>query len=77
MQTETRKFLEELLTTPGISGDEQRVQSVVRAYAESFCDTVETDLHGNLIMGINPDADFRIMLAGHCDQIFSHTMYIH
>lgn len=69
MQSETRQFLEQLLTTPGISGDEQRVQSVVQEYAESFCDTVEKDLHGNLIMGINPDSPFRIMLAGHCDQI--------
>lgn len=69
MQPNTRKFLDQLLQTPGISGDEQRVQAVVKDYAKSFCDVVETDLHGNLILGINPDADLRIMLAGHCDQI--------
>lgn len=69
MQPDTRDFLDQLLTTPGISGDEQRVQAVVRSYVESFCDLIETDLHGNLIMAINPDAEFRIMLAGHCDQI--------
>jgi putative aminopeptidase FrvX len=65
----TRQFLNELLTTPGISGDEQRVQAKVRKYAESFCDVIETDCHGNLILGINPNSKFKVMLAGHADQI--------
>lgn len=69
MDNATRQFLNQLLDTPGISGDEQRVQEVVRQYASQFCDSVEFDLHGNLIMAINPAAEFKIMLAGHCDQI--------
>lgn len=32
-------------------------------------DTVEADLHGNLILGLNTKAERRVMLAGHCDQI--------
>jgi tetrahedral aminopeptidase len=65
----SRLFLYQLLETPGISGDEQRVQAVVRAYAADFCDHIEFDLHGNLILGINPTASFRVMMAGHADQI--------
>src|SRR4029079_3566818 len=30
---------------------------------------VTTDLHGNVIAAKRPEADFRVMLAGHCDQI--------
>jgi len=35
---------------------------------KTCCDTVRTDLHGNVIGVINPKAPFRVMLAGHCDE---------
>jgi endoglucanase len=63
------EFLKSLVETPGVSGYEEAVQQVVRGYAESFCDTMTTDLHGNLILCKNPDAAVRVMLAGHADQI--------
>ena len=70
------EFLEKLVSTPGVSGYEQQVQQVVREYAKSFCDTMTTDLHGNLILCKNPDADVRLMLAGHADQIGLIVSYI-
>lgn len=69
MKPEQIEFLKNLVGTPGVSGYEQQVQQVVRDYAQSFCDTMTTDLHGNLILCKNPDADVRLMLAGHADQI--------
>lgn len=63
------KFLEDLLSTPGVSGYEQPVQQVVRNYAESFADEIQSDLHGNLILSKNANASMRLMYAGHCDQI--------
>jgi endoglucanase len=36
---------------------------------KEYADSIETDLHGNVIVAINPKAERRIMLAGHCDQI--------
>jgi len=69
-------FFEKLLDTPGVSGYEEPVQSVVREYAAEFADSMETDLHGNLILCKNPDADVRLMLAGHCDQIGLVVSYI-
>lgn len=62
-------FLKDLLNTPSPSGYEQKIQNVVRTYAQSFADDVSTDLHGNVIVGSNIDAPFRVMMAGHCDQI--------
>ncbi|NKB89427.1 MAG: M42 family peptidase [Acidobacteria bacterium] len=63
------EFLKDLLETPGVSGYEQPVQQVVRAYAESFADEVTTDVHGNVVAVGNSDADLRVMFDGHCDQL--------
>ncbi len=62
-------FLKTLLNTPGTSGDEARIQNVVREYAGKFTKDVSTDWHGNVTAAVNADASMRIMLAGHCDQI--------
>ncbi len=64
-----RTFLDRLLGAPGVSGYEQAVQNVVRDFAESFADHVTTDLHGNVVVSKNRDAEIRLMLAGHCDQL--------
>ena len=69
MDTEPLNFLKQLLETPSPSGYEQKIQEVVRSYVSDFADSVETDLHGNVIVGRNVDAKLRVMLAGHCDQI--------
>lgn len=69
MDPSARGFLLELLSTPGVSGYEQTVQGVVRQYAQDFVDELDTDLHGNLILGSRVDSGTRVMLAGHCDQI--------
>jgi tetrahedral aminopeptidase len=62
-------FFKTLLETPSPSGYEGGAQQVVRDYVKGFADEVRTDLHGNVIVVKNPDNPFRVMLAGHCDQI--------
>lgn len=69
MDTAPFDFLRQLVETPSPSGFEQRIQEVVRTHAASFADSIETDLHGNVVVGRNTDAKKRLMLAGHCDQI--------
>ena len=69
MDPKALDFFKSLLSTPGVSGYEQAVQDVVRDYITEHADTVTTDLHGNVIAAINPDAPTRFMLAGHSDQI--------
>jgi endoglucanase len=69
MDKAAKKFLEQILETPSPSGYEQPVQEIVRKYAKSFADDVQTDLHGNVIACGNPDGALRVMYAGHCDQI--------
>src|SRR3954467_147316 len=69
MEAAARDFLIELLETPSPSGYERPIQDVVRAYVADFADSVTTDLHGNCIAAKRPEASFRVMFAGHCDQI--------
>lgn len=69
MDTIAKSFFDALLTTPGVSGYEHTVQAVVREFCSEFAHEVRTDLHGNVIASINPDAAVRVMFAGHCDQL--------
>lgn len=69
MQPAEREFLNQLLATPSPSGYERPIQDVVRAYAATFADRIDTDRHGNVIVAVNPAGSPRVMLAGHCDQI--------
>jgi len=54
---------------PSPSGFEAQVQQVVARYMRRYCDEVRTDTCGNLIGIKNPRSRFRVMLAGHCDEV--------
>jgi endoglucanase len=69
MRKESLEFLKAMLATPSPSGFEEKQQAVCRAYAESFVDEVYKDVHGNQFHVRNKDADLRIMLAGHVDEL--------
>ncbi len=69
MDSKAESFLKEILATPSPSGYEGQLQTVVRRYAGEFADRITADSHGNLMTARNTDASFRVMLAGHCDQI--------
>ncbi|MCB0309649.1 MAG: M42 family metallopeptidase, partial [Bdellovibrionales bacterium] len=59
----------ELLSTPSPTGFETKIQAVVKRYMSKYADEIEVDLHGNMMVALNPKANRRVMLAGHCDQI--------
>lgn len=63
------QFLQDLLKTPGTSGFEQDIQSVIRNFCNTITEQVETDVHGNVIACVNPAGSRRILLDAHCDQI--------
>jgi len=76
MDDKAKQFFEDLLETPSPSGFEQPVQDHVRKYAAKFSDHLHTDLHGNVIASVNPEAKLRVMFAGHADQIGLIVTYI-
>lgn len=69
METTQLKFLEKMIATPSPSGDERAIQKEWLAYVKPFVDAVETDYSGSAIAILNPKAPFKVMLAGHCDEI--------
>ena len=68
MEKTSLDFLLELLRTPSPSGSEYRLQRVWLDYVKKFA-KVTTDHSGNAIGILNPDAPFKVLLAGHSDEI--------
>jgi len=69
MRKESLEFLKHLVTTPSPSGFEAEAQKVCKAYTTPFVDKIYKDVHGNQFAVKNPDAELRVMLAGHVDEI--------
>ena len=76
VRKESYEFLRAMQETPSPSGFEQAVQRLVRKRMQRYADSIETDVHGNVIMALNPKGSPRVMLAGHCDQIGMMVKYI-
>ncbi len=76
MNADSKDFLKQLVETPSPSGYEQEVQKLVRQRIAPWCESVRTDVMGNVFGVRNPEGRPRIMLAGHCDQIGFIVQYI-
>ncbi len=76
MRPESLTFLKAIVNTPSPSGYEERAAEVFREYAGCFADKITTDVHGNVAAILNPDAEMKIMLAGHIDEIGFIVHYI-
>lgn len=76
MRPESLDFLKALVDTPSPSGYEERVAQVYRDYTSKFAHEVRTDSHGNVTAILNPDAEQKIMLAGHMDEIGFQVSYV-
>lgn len=63
------QFLTEILSTVSVSGDISRLQQVVRKYMEPVCDQVREDETGDLVCVLNPDAEKRVLVTAHGDEI--------
>ncbi|WP_284141468.1 M20/M25/M40 family metallo-hydrolase [Virgibacillus sp. LDC-1] len=64
-----KDFLLELLKTPSPSSCEMEIQKKWMHYVDAFADEIITDNAGNAIGVLNPQASFKVLLAGHCDEI--------
>ena len=67
MAVDARLF-KKLVTTPGISGREERIRAAVREEIEDLVDEVAVDRLGNL-MAIRKGSEPRIMISAHMDSI--------
>lgn len=64
-----KEFLYKLLDNMSVSGHEIPLQKMVMEEMTPYCDKIETDYTGNVTSILNPDASFKVMLAGHIDEI--------
>jgi len=69
MKKDRQQFLEDLMAAASPSGFEEEAQDVVRRRLADQCDSLRTDVHGNVLAGVNVEAPLRVMLAGHVDEI--------
>lgn len=76
MRPESLTFLKQLVEAPSPSGYESPAADVYRDYMSRFADEVSTDVSGNVIAILNPEAKTKIMLAGHMDEIAFIIHYI-
>ncbi|MBS1726101.1 MAG: M42 family metallopeptidase [Armatimonadetes bacterium] len=76
MRSESLEFLKAIVNVPSPSGFEEYAAEVYRQYTKAFADDIKTDVHGNVAAILNPDAEMKIMLAGHMDEIGFLIHYI-
>ena len=62
------QLFDALITTPGISGREERIRSIVKKSIEGLVDEIRVDRLGNVI-GIRRGGGPRVMLCAHIDTI--------
>jgi putative aminopeptidase FrvX len=62
------KLFEKLVTTPGISGREERIRDAVKDELAASVDDVRVDRLGNVI-GVRKGSEPRVMLSAHMDTI--------
>jgi tetrahedral aminopeptidase len=76
MEPTGKQFLYDLLRTPSPTGREQPVQRLIAERFKGIAHSIEPDVHGNLVLALNPRARRKVMLAGHCDQIGFLVKYV-
>ena len=64
-----KAFLFELLQTGSVSGNEAELEKKIYDYMQDKADRVTVDELGNVTAAVNPEATFRVLLAGHADEI--------
>lgn len=69
-------FLSALLNSYGPSGFETETAAVFRNYLKDYADEVHADVTGNTIAVLNPDSKFKVMIAGHYDEIGFQVVHV-
>jgi endoglucanase len=70
MKTESiESLLSEIVSLPSPGTNEDAVQRLVRRELGGLCDSVTTDVHGDVWGVLNPEAPARVMICAHADEI--------
>ena len=69
-------FLEKYLNNASPTGYESEGQKIWTDYLKPYVDTFITDNYGTAVGVINPDAEFKVIIEGHADEISWYVNYI-
>ncbi|MBN1968820.1 MAG: M20/M25/M40 family metallo-hydrolase [Candidatus Delongbacteria bacterium] len=69
MEKKSLEFLIELLKTPSPSGMEAEISKKWLNYCKDYADKLDTDIFGNSYAILNPEKEYKVIIAGHCDEI--------
>ena len=64
-----KEFLFELLKTGSVSGNEEELEKKIYDYMQGKADVVTVAELGSVTAAVNPEASFKILAAGHADEI--------
>ena len=70
------EFLEKYLNNPSPTGYEWEGQKIWMNYLKPYVDEFITDTYGSAVGVINPEADFKVVIEGHADEISWYVNYI-
>ncbi len=64
-----KDFLFELLSIGSVSGNEEELEKKIYDYMQDKADRVTVDELGNVTAALHPESPFKVLLAGHADEI--------
>ena len=76
LKKESVKFLESYLNIASPTGFEQNGQKLWCDYIRPFVDKIELDYYGTAYGIINPEAEFKVVIEAHADEISWYVNYI-
>ena len=69
-------FLRNILNNASPTGYEWEGQKIWMNYIKPYVDTFITDTYGTAVGVINPDAQYKVVIEGHSDEISWYVNYI-
>jgi endoglucanase len=76
MDNYSLKFLEQYLNNASPTGYESGGQKMWMDYLKPYVDDFITDIYGTAVGVINPNAEYKVVIEGHADEISWYVNYI-
>jgi putative aminopeptidase FrvX len=76
MDKKSKSFLEKYLNNASPTGFESSGQQIWLDYLKGYTDSYFTDTYGTAVGVINPDADYKVVIEAHADEISWFVNYI-
>lgn len=76
MNKKSKDFLFKYLNNASPTGFEQSGQEIWLEYLEPYIDTYISDVYGSVVGVVNPEADYKVVIEAHADEISWFVNYI-